>query len=59
MQNLELSEKELVLLYLLLKKKKLADPLPGALLTARIEKMLFEFMTIEEIENIEEFYRSL
>ena len=28
-------------------------------LTAKIEKTLFEFMTIEEIENIEGFYLAL
>ncbi|MBN2352599.1 MAG: hypothetical protein JXD23_08540 [Spirochaetales bacterium] len=55
----EFTDKELVLLYMLLKKKDVPDRLASAVLTAKIEKTLFEFMTIAEIENIEEFYRAL
>ncbi len=55
----ELTEKELVLLYMLLKKDHVPDPLSGSLLVSKIEKKLFEFMTIAEIENIEEYYRTL
>lgn len=44
---------------MLLKKKDVPDRLASAVLTAKIEKTLFEFMTIAEIENIEEFYRAL
>ena len=55
----EFTDKELVLLYMLLTNKTVPDRFAGALLTSKIEKALFEFMTIAEIENIEDFYRTL
>jgi hypothetical protein len=58
-KNLELTDKELVLLYMILKEKDCPDKLEKSKLTAKIEKKLFETLTIEEIENIDAFYRSL
>lgn len=56
---LELSLKDLILLYVDLKKNANPDPFRRERLCSRIEKMLFEQLTIEEMEHIEEFYRKL
>jgi hypothetical protein len=55
----EFSKKELVLIYMFLKHKTPPDQLQGALLIGKIEKWLFDFLTIDQIENIEEYYKSL
>jgi hypothetical protein len=55
----DLTDKELVLLYLLLKERECPDERDKAALLARVEKILFEFMTIDEVEHIGDFYRSL
>jgi hypothetical protein len=56
---MDLSDKELVLLYMVLKGLDTPDHVSKAQFTARVEKILFEFMTIEEVENITDFFRSL
>ena len=55
----ELSDKELVLLYLMLKDRECPEERDRAQLLARVEKILFEFMTIDEVEHIRDYYRSL
>jgi len=51
--------KELVLLYQFLKKGVNLDPLKLQQLLLKIEKRLYELCTIEEIEDIEAYYRRL
>jgi hypothetical protein len=58
-KSVEFSKKELVLIYMFLKQKTPPDQLQGALLIGKIEKWLFDFLTIDQIENIEEYYKSL
>jgi hypothetical protein len=57
--NLDVTEKELVLLYLLLKERDCPDEPARARFLSRVEKIIYEFMTIEEVEHIDDFYRSL
>lgn len=56
---LALSRKELIILYQFLKKGINIDPLKLQQLLLRLEKRVYELCTIEEIENIEEYYRRL
>jgi hypothetical protein len=56
---LPLVRKDLILLYIILKKDECPDALRKSFILAKIEKLLYEDLTIAEIENIEELYRRL
>jgi hypothetical protein len=59
MRNVPLSDKELVLLYMLLRGDECPDEKARAQLISRVEKTIFEFMTIEDVEHITDFFHSL
>ena len=59
MRNIDFSDKELVLLYILLKGLPPPEDVTRVHLTSRIEKILFDFMTIGEVENITDYFHSL
>ncbi len=58
-RTLDLNDKELVLLYLLLRDRDCPHDVFRSHLAARVEQILFEFMTIDEVEHIHDYYRSL
>ena len=58
-RTFDLTDKELVLLYLLLKERACPDERARIQLLARVEAVLFEFMTIDQVEHMEDYFRSL
>ena len=59
MRSIEVSDKELILLYMLLKGLDTPDPGVQTHLMTRVEKILYDFMTIEQVENIRDYFHSL
>jgi len=57
--SLNLTPREFILLYMLLKEKPCPDALLRDRLAARMEKSLYESLTIDDMENIEAFYNTL
>jgi hypothetical protein len=59
MRHLDFTDKELVSLYMLLKEGRCPDDMARVQLEAKVQNILFEFMTIEEVEHLDDYYRSL